>query len=359
MAFAYPEYLLLLPVFFIIWLWARRPRQYLLIPSGGQGKRSNLLSRLVLSLPLICWLAISSIFIFALANPKKEFNTTNVVVEKKIFMVSIDVSTSMGRGPGSTMEKIKVMAADFVRKRAGDVIGISAYSGSFDPSRVRGAGYARIIMYPTEDIAQVEEAISSTEATMFGAYTAIGDGIFVSIIALIEQEAKEKMGSRYDRWLLDASVDSLGEKNEDLSYAQEIANSIGPQTGKFILLFTDGKYNTGMNPIKAIWFARRLGIKVHFIAFDSSAATGLSQEEQIKHKQDTIVAVLSSGGVYKESYDISGVAKLFDEINRIEKSRFIVEGEVREENQRQNFFLLSAFIFLVWVIIENLWIKIP
>ena len=74
------------------------------------------------------------------------------------------------------------------------VIGITAYSGKGGGVGRRVPGSARILMYPTEDVAQVEAAINSVEATMFGAYTAIGDGIFVSILALIDQEVRVVMG---------------------------------------------------------------------------------------------------------------------------------------------------------------------
>ena len=249
------------------------------------------------------------------------------------------------------------MALDFVRRRKGDVIGITAYSGKVP--RQRGVGNARILMYPTEDLTQVEDAINSVESTMFGAYTAIGDGIFVSLLALIDQDARMVMSDRYDRKLLEDNLWSIGEEYEDLSYAQEVAQRIGPQKGKYVILFTDGKYNTGLQPYKAMWFARRLDIKVHFVAFDSSASTGLSPEEQRKHKEEIVRATLETGGMYQESASAEGIVGLLRKVELAERARVILEGEPRDENQQYELFTWIAVIFLIWIFSENCWMKVP
>ncbi|MDO8558400.1 MAG: hypothetical protein Q7S09_04425 [bacterium] len=357
MTFTHGVYFLLLPLFILLWVWAGRSRQWLLQPSKLQVKRSGIFSRAVLRLPLLLWLAVSTLLIFALARPVSTLKTTYLTLEKKVCMISYDVSTSMGRESGSTMEKIRIMALDFVQLRKGDFVGVSAYSGA--SSNTRGRGYAAIFTYPTEDLAQSEAAIRTLEATMLGPYTAIGDGIFISLIALIEEDARGRLGERYDRWLLEASVDSLGTPEEDLTYAREVADRVGPQKGKFVLLFTDGKYNTGIHPLKAIWFAKQLGIKVHFAAFDSSAATGLSDEEGQKRKAEIAEAVVATGGLYRESADVEGIAAIFQEISQAEKAKVVMEGELKEENQQKQLFQLAAVLFIAWVFIENFWMKIP
>ncbi|OGZ00239.1 MAG: hypothetical protein A2945_04390 [Candidatus Liptonbacteria bacterium RIFCSPLOWO2_01_FULL_52_25] len=365
MIFTYIEYLALLPLFFLVWAWARRglwkrrPRQWLEQPALRQVKRSNIISRLAFAVPLLCWLAISCLLIFALANPKTRSHSTFVVLEKKVFVFSYDASTSMGRGPESAMEKIRVIALDFVRRRKGDVIGITAYSGKGVGVGRRVPGSARILMYPTEDVAQVEAAINSVEATMFGAYTAIGDGIFVSILALIDQEARVVMGDRYDRKLLEDNLWSIGEDYEDLSYAKEMVQRIGPQTGKYVILFTDGKYNNGLQPYKAMWFAKLLGMKVHFVAFNSTGATGLNPEDQRKHKEEIVQATLETGGMYLESSTVEGIAPLLREVENAEKSRVMLAGEPREENQQYTLFVWAALLFMLWVLFENIWMKVP
>ena len=227
MTFEYVGYLALLPLFFMVWVWAKRPRQWLYQPSLLQVRRSNIISRLVFAAPLTLWLAIACLLIFALANPKTVLQDTFVTLEKKIFVFSYDASTSMGEGPDSAMEKIRVVALDFVRSRKGDMIGITAYSGKSATVGERNAGNARILMYPTDDLSQVEAAIKSVETTMFGCCTAIGDGIFVSILALIDQDARLVMGERYDRKLLEDNLWSIDTEYEDLSYAEELAQRIG------------------------------------------------------------------------------------------------------------------------------------
>jgi hypothetical protein len=294
---------------------------------------------------------MSSLIVAALAGPGTEQITSLVTVRSKEAILCVDASESMGRGErGSTMERIKVMLLDFAERRMdkGDFIGISTYSGPTNSSR--GYGYARIIQYPSRDREIVFAAINSVRPAMFGQYSAVGDGIMVSIIALVEPKARQALGERYDRLKLEDAIWSVGTESEDLGYAQEIAEAVGKQRGRYIVLFTDGKFNTGLNPARAIWFTERIGLKVHFIAFESSAATGLSIEEQRKRKAQTIDAVLRTGGTYKESVDIEGVALFFQEIDRAEKVEIVTEEHKRTESRREIFTFGASAVFGIWMI---------
>ena len=130
MSFSHLEYLLLLPFFILLYVWAWKPRQWVIQPSRVQVRKSSFLSRFTLAVPLFCWLGVCSMLILALANPRTRLINSFVTVEKTILVMCIDVSTSMGRGENSTMEKIRTLALDFVKQRKNDVIGVTAYSGA-------------------------------------------------------------------------------------------------------------------------------------------------------------------------------------------------------------------------------------
>ena len=129
-----------------------------------------------------------------------------------------------------------------------------------------------------------------------------------------------------------------------------MAEAIGRQKGKYIVLFSDGKFNTGLDPSRALWFAQRIGLKIHFIYFDSTGATGLKQEEEQVRKEWTIRSVLRTGGTYKESLDVDGVRVLLDEIDAAEPAEILVE-DGRRKNSRKPIFLIGAVLVLgIWFV---------
>jgi hypothetical protein len=357
MIFQHPQYLVLaIVVFASLGLWSNRKRQYFAVAAKEQIAPANRFRQYIIKLPLACWFLVSLLFAGALANPYTEYKATTINTLGKKAMLAVDASVSMGRGShGSALDNIKVMLKDFSRRRIakGDFMGISAYSGQSNSSR--GFGYARVIQYPTSDATVVESAINILQPSIFGHYSAVGDGILVSIIALIEPEARQALGDMYDRQRLENSIWSIGSDNEDSQYAQEVAVAIGKQKGKYIVLFSDGKFNTGLDPTRALWFAQRIGLKIHFISFESTGATGLKEEEQFARKEWTIKSVLRTGGTYKESSDVNGVRLLLDEIDHAEQAEIIVE-EGRRKNSRKLIFLFGAALGLViWTVVWLGW----
>lgn len=350
-------FLAALTVLLLVWSAASRPRQWLNIPAARQARRASFLSRTIVRIPLTMWFLIAAGAALALTNPKRTTTQSFIEVQRKIFVFCVDVSTSMGQGPGSTMERIKAVYLDFADRRAGDVMGVSAYSGSRYPPR--GKGYARVILQPSDDLTQVKAAITATRYQMFGIYTATGDGIFVSALALIEDDAKRAMGDGYDRTLLEMSVDSMGETTEDLWYAQKVAEAIGPQEGKFILLFTDGKYNTGLHPSKALWFCRRIGLKVHFIAYESSAATGLSEAEQIAHQMEVAQAVMETGGLFLPSNNLDAMAEIMERVHKAEPQRVVLGSAEKTVDLRYPLYIFMAVCMGIWLVTEFGWPKFP
>jgi hypothetical protein len=357
MTFQHPEYLIFAIVIFgCLGIWSNRKQQYFTVAAKEQVVPVNRFKRYIIKIPFVCWFLVSFLLAASLANPYTEYKATTIHTMGKKAMLAVDASVSMGRGSkGSAMENIKTMLKDFSRSRIanGDFVGVSAYSGQSNSSR--GFGYARVVQYPTSDATVVESAINVLQPSIFGHYSAVGDGILVSIFALIEPEARETLGEMYDRQKLEDSIWSIGSDNEESEYAQEVAAVIGKQKGKYIILFSDGKFNTGLDPSRALWFAQRIGLKIHFVSFESSGATGLDQDEQIARKEWTIRSVLRTGGTYKESSDVDGVKLLLEEIDLAEQAEIIVE-EGRKKNSRKLIFLFGAVLVLfIWAVVWIGW----
>ncbi len=352
MTFQHPEYLVLaIVVFGCLGIWSNKKQQYYIVAAKEQVASANRFRRYIIKIPFVCWFFVSFMFAAALANPYTEYKATTIHTLGKKAMLAVDASVSMGKGShGSAMEMIKEMLKDFSRQRIakGDFIGVSAYSGQSNSSR--GFGYARVVQYPTSDATVIESAVNILQPSIFGHYSAVGDGILVSIFALIEPEARKALGDMYDRQKLENSIWSIGSDKEESEYAQEVAAAIGKQKGKYVILFSDGKFNTGLDPSRALWFAQRIGLKIHFISFESTGATGLKQEEQADRKEWTIRSVLRTGGTYKESSDVDGVRLLLEEIDLAEQAEIIIE-EGRKKNSRKLIFLFGAlFALVIWMV---------
>ncbi len=134
---------------------------------------------------------------------------------------------------------------------------------------------------------------------------------------------------------------------------------------KVVILLTDGVNNTGeIDPLTAAQAAKALGIKVYTIgmgkpgkvpvpvvdAFGQRTVT--YQESELD--EDTLKAIAANtGGLYFRAEDTSGLKKVYDEINKMEKSQV----EVQRYNNYQElagWALLPAFVlFLLEVVLRQ------
>lgn len=353
------SYAALMGVFLVLGLWAAHRRQYVLISSLMSMHRSGIVSRNIVAVPLFCWVIISWLLLIALADPVISSEKYTLMVKGKEAIICVDTSTSMGKEVGSegksAMENIKSMLHDFMERRLakGDIVGVSAFGGR---SKLhREFGNARIIQYPTSDNAILYSAVDVLEPTMFGALTAIGDGIFISIVALIEPQLKMALKDNYDRNRLENAVWNIDTKEQDPEYLNTIIAAAGNQRGRYIVLFTDGIYNTGLKPYKALWLATSLGLKVHFIAFESTAATGVVHYVGLRRQLETVEAAIKTGGLYRESRDIEGVAEFFLEIDQAEKIQLTINEEFRGESRKRFFIYCACAVFAFWMTSWLLW----
>ena len=105
--------------------------------------------------------------------------------------------------------------------------------------------------------------------------TAIGEGLFTSILALIERD----MGQVFEVNKLRTSMNrekGLGKYALDFA---KLVQGRGTMKNKVIVLFTDGIYNVGINPTRPLRFIKRLGVKVHVVSVPASAETGVEHEQ--------------------------------------------------------------------------------
>ena len=190
--------------------------------------------------------------------------------------------------PGSKMEAVKSSALEFARKRPGDAIGLVVFSNS-----------AYLVTPATFDHESLGDYLRmvNPQTLINEGFTAIGEGL--SMATNFFRFSK----SRTDR----------------------------RAKGQIIILFSDGDYNYGREPLTEVEKARYAGTRIYFIGV--SLDQGASQ--QIRE------AVPSTGGKFFDVTDPRHLEQAFEEINRLEKGRFYATELVRHQPAYFIFALLS------------------
>ncbi len=266
----------------------------------------------------VLWIFTAILIVTALMRPQSIGRDKIFGVEGRIMILSVDLSTSMSdayysKNNRASIDVIKELSLEFVKKRAStDFIGITAYGGRYSG---RQGGEAAIIVSPTSEYTQLEASIKELKPKMLGFYTSIGEGIFISILSLVDYDALQKIKQGNPNYFndLEKSIES-----EDKTYALNVIRELGRLKNCVIVLFTDGKNNAGIEPAYPLWLCKMLGIKVHLGALESTGATGLSEEEQARRKALLIGGVLETGGKYFEMNIIEQAREFYEEVDKLE-----------------------------------------
>ena len=354
MEFLYPWILSgIIPFIILLFLLKKlEKKRYLDIPTGIIVQRISKLKSFFRKSGKVLWILIAVSLIIALARPQGVSELEKFGVEGRIIVLSVDLSTSMSstsysRTGRSSIDVIKELSLEFVKKRATtDLVGITAYGGK---SFGRLYGEAAIIVFPTSEYAQLEASIKLLKPYMLGSYTSIGEGILLSILSLIDQNS-----------LHDINIETLVKsiEDEDKAYALQIIKKLGRFKNRIIVLFTDGKNNAGIEPKYPLWLAKMLGIKVYFAALESTGETGLSEEEQARQKSLLIEGVSETGGKYFETGVMEQCREFYEEIDRLETARLEFSGfEVKKD-----FYFWPAvsalILIIIAIILENIFPRI-
>lgn len=314
--FANPQFfwlLLLLPVA-LLWFFLTRKKETasLTMPSlEGFKQRRSLLSQLKPLLYVLRLLAIAAL-ITAMARPQTKDVSTRTKSNKGIDIVmAIDVSSSMLAKDlkPNRLSALKGVAAEFIKDRVSDRIGLVVYSGeSFTKTPI------------TSDKAIVLASLDEIRYGQLEDGTAIGMGLATSVNRLKESKAKSKV----------------------------------------IILLTDGVNNSGfIEPATAAELAVEFGIKTYTIAIGTNgkAETPVAYNldgsfryafREVEIDEELLKSIAeSTGGRYFRATDNETLSEIYDEINKLEKTE--VE-EIRYTNFEERFrplaLLAGGLIFM-------------
>lgn len=243
----------------------------------------------LMKLSFMLKLAAIGLVIVALARPQTTDSKSTSRIEGTDIVLALDISGSMASKDftPTRFEAAKEVAVNFVNQRANDNLGLVVF-----------AGESLSLMPLTYDRAALINTLQNVELGDLTDGTAIGDGIASAVNRLVSGNAKSKS----------------------------------------IILLTDGSNNAGeVPPATAAEIARQKGIKIYTIGvgtngvihitdpygFSSTSLETKIDEESLKSIAET------TGGKFFRAKDEKVLQRVFDEIDKLEKTEFDVEKYTR------------------------------
>ena len=289
MQFASPYFLWLLaviPLVVVYYVWRTRQGGASIQVStiDGVAEAPRTVRYYLRHLPFALRCAAVALLIVALARPQSvdEGSTSNT--EGIDIVLAIDISTSMLAQDlqPDRIQAAKQVAGNFITDRPGDRIGLVAFAGeAFTQSPL------------TTDQGTLQTLLGRLRSGVVEDGTAIGNGLATAINRLRESDAKSKV----------------------------------------IILLTDGVNNRGeIAPVMAAEIAKEQGIRVYTIGVGSRGTaptpaidmfgnmTFVQAKVEIDEKTLQEIAD-ATGGRYFRATDNEKLRAIYDEINRLEKSK--------------------------------------
>ena len=324
MEFANKEYLflLLLLIPYLIWyMMYRKKTEPTMRMSDTFAFRYAPKSWKVRLMPLSMLLRMLAfvMIVLVLARPQTQNSWKNKSVEGIDIMLAMDVSTSMLAEDlkPNRIEAAKQVAAEFIAGRPNDNIGLSIFAGeAFTqcPMTTDHASLMNLLQNVRTDIAArglIEDG------------TAIGMGLANAVSRLKDSKAKSKV----------------------------------------VILLTDGSNNRGdISPMTAAEIAKSLGIRVYTVGVGTNkvapypmpVAGGVQYVNipvEIDTKMLSEIAVATEGDFYR-AINTKELRKIYQEIDRLEKSKLSVKQFSKKYEAYQPFALIAVLALLLEILLR-------
>ncbi len=325
MIFANKEYLflLLLLIPYIIWYILKRSksepslqvsdtRAYMFAPKSFRNY--------LLHAPFVLRLVTFTMLVLILARPQTSNNWQNTEIEGIDIMLAVDVSTSMLAEDlkPNRLEAAKDVAAKFINGRPNDNIGLTIFAGeSFTqcPLTVDHAVLLNLFESIKGNIAQnglIEDG------------TAIGMGLANAITRLKDSKAKSKV----------------------------------------IILLTDGSNNRGeISPLTAAGIAKSFGIRIYTVGVGTNGTAPYPMQTpigvqyvnvpvEIDEATLTQIAGTTDGNYFRATSN-SKLEEVYNEIDKLEKTKLNVKEFSKREEEFQLFALIAFCCILLELLLRN------
>lgn len=322
MFFEYPEILwielILIPVLGI-YLWrelsGRNP--YLLVSSLApweyRGSRFKKASR---HIPFVLRMIALAFIILAIARPRSSSSFEKTDTEGIDIVLALDISTSMLARDfhPDRISAAKDIAIQFVAERPSDRIGVVVFAGeSFTQSPL------------TTDRATLINLIKEIECGVIEDGTAIGNGLATAVARLKDSQAKSRVII-----LLTDGVNNAGEIAPQM--ATEIAKTYG------IRVYTIGVGAQGLAPYP-VMTPFGVDIQQMEVQIDEELLKQIAQE---------------TGGKYFRATDNTKLLEIYGEINKMEKTKTLVDSFPVYKELFMNFALVALAALILELIFRLL-----
>lgn len=314
--------LLLIPV--IIWHYFRKTSggtvKYSSIRSVKKIRPSSSLYYRHIVLLLRC--AVIILLTFALARPQKGKEDTKVTTEGIDIILSVDTSGSMVAGDltrnrdVSRLDVAKQVVEKFIKKRKNDRIGLVVYGEDAYTQCPLTLDYGVLLKF----LDKCKIGIAGQNST------SIGDAIATSVLRMENSKAKSKI----------------------------------------VILLTDGRNNSGLiSPKTAAEMARELGVKIYTIGVGTkeryAPVPGIDifgdktyQRMPVDIDEPLLkdIANISSGKYFRATNEKS-LTKIYDDINKMEKTKTEVFHYMEYKEQFTNFAIAGSFFLIIEILLAN------
>ncbi len=322
------SFLILVPLFLLLAL-RRRVNSNFTFPSGSLLREFRPTMRIRLSkLPVYLRTIALICILLSMARPQTILDRTRTTSEGVDIVLALDTSTSMlaedfkvGARRINRFEVVREVVKDFISKRKDDRIGIIAF-----------AARAYTVSPLSTDHQWLLENLDRIRIGMIEDATAIGSAITSSLNRLKTSKTKSKI----------------------------------------IILLTDGINNAGsISPLISAEAAKALKVKVYTIGVGSRGLVPyplkdvygrtVYQNIPIEMDEDSLkrIAEITNGKYYRAT-DVETLRKIYDEINRLEKSNIEHFG-YRDYSELFPYFLIPAIVILLLEILlaNTIFLKVP
>lgn len=322
--FRNPEFLwlLLLVPAMLFYFWKikrfRRPRIRFSSTEAFRHYRPTFRQRLV-NLPVFLRVMGVALLVVALARPQSSSRASNVKTEGISVMLALDISSSMLAEDfkPNRIEAAKKVAIEFIDGRPNDLIGMVIFSGeSFTQCPL------------TSDHQVLKELVKSVKPGLVKDGTALGDGLATAIDRVRNSTTKTKV----------------------------------------VVLITDGVNNAGsIAPLTAGEIGKTFGVRIYSIGVGTRGMAPYPQKTifgiqyqnvpvQIDDELLTSVAEATDGRYYR-AVNNKRLEAIFEEIDKLEKSKIEVTEFKRYSEEYLPFALLAFILFAAEMMLRYTWLR--
>jgi len=321
-SFANPEFfwtLLIIPLM-VLWYILRQKKLYGTVKiTTTKSFGSSPIAIFRHSLIVIRSIAIAAL-ITALARPQTSLSWQDVTTEGIDIIIALDISGSMLAEDfkPNRLEASKQVAMDFISERPYDRIGLVIYAGeSFTQCPLTTDHDVLLNLFDDIKNGIIEDG------------TAIGMGLATSVSRLKDSKAISKV----------------------------------------VILLTDGSNNRGsIPPVTAAEIAQEFGVRVYTVGVGSNGSARMPMQDQfgrtvyqnveVKIDEKTLKEIANiADGQYFRATNKKSLEKIYQEIDKLEKSKIEVTEYKRKSEWFVPFALAAAILLLLEFLLRNIIFK--